>query len=133
MRFGVDREKLGVVFEHLLVVRDLPLARRRVAEKATFDVVVHPAGGHRAECPVEHRRDLRITEPAMLVQQETQELRLRELRLASESTELRVVLPTHERPDLIDDLKAEVTRLRRASLGLFLAKLSDSLREVRAL
>src|SRR5438309_12088037 len=36
MRLGVDRQKLGVVLEHLLVVRDLPLPRGRVAEESAL-------------------------------------------------------------------------------------------------
>ena len=129
----VDREELGVVFEHLLVVRDPPLTCRRVAEEATFNVVVHAAGGHRAERPVEHRRDLGVPETAVLVEKEPEQLGLRELGLASEPSELRVVLPAHQRTDLIDDLDAEISGFRCPRLVLFLAELGDTLREVRAL
>ena len=121
MCLRVDREELGVIFEHLLVVRDLPLTRRRVAEEATFDVVAQATGGHRAERPVEHRRDLGVAEPPLLVEEEAQKLRLRELRLAPKASELGVVLPAYERPNLIDDLKAEIARLRRTSFVLLLA------------
>ena len=58
VRVRVDREQLGVVLEHLLEVRDLPLARRRIAEESALDVVVHPAASHRAERLVEHRGDI---------------------------------------------------------------------------
>ena len=119
--FGVDREKLGVVLEHLLVVRDHPLPRGRVAEEAALDVVVHAAAGHQTEGPMEHCGDLGVAEPAMLVEEEAQEFRLRELRLASEASELRVVLPAYQRAHLIDDLNAEIARLRRARHILLLA------------
>ena len=121
MGFGIDRKKLGVVLEHLLVMRDLPLPRRRVAEEAALDVVVHTAAGHRAERSMEHRRDLGVAEPPVLVEEEAQKLRLRELRLAPKASELGVVLPAYERPNLIDDLKAEIARLRRTSFVLLLA------------
>src|SRR2546425_2667523 len=130
MGFRIDGEELGVVFEHLLVMRDLPLSRRRVAEEAALDVVVHSAAGHGAEGAVQHRCDLGVAEPAMLVEKEAQKPGLRELRLAPEASELWVVLPTDERTDLIDDLKAEIAGLRRASLVLLLAQLGDALREL---
>ena len=133
MRFRIDREELGVVLEHLLVMRDLPLPRRRVAEETALDVVVHTAGGHRGKRAMKHRRDLRVAEPAMLVEKEAEELGLRELRLAPEPSELRIVLPAHEGAHLIDDLNAEITGLGRSSLVLLLTKLCYALREIRTL
>ena len=133
MRLGVDGEELSVVFEHLLVMRDLPLPGRRVPEEAALDVVVHATGGHRAERAMEHRRDLRVAEPTVLVEKEAEKLGLREFRLAPKAAELRVVLAAHERPDLVDDLKAEIARFRRASFVLLLAQLGDALRQLRSL
>ena len=112
VRLRVDRKELGVVFKHLLVMRDLPLARRRVAEEAALDVVVHSATRHRPEGSVQHRCDLGVAEPAMLVEKEAQKPGLRKFRLAPEAAELWVVLPTDQRTDLIDDLKAEIAGLR---------------------
>ncbi len=82
---------------------------------------------------MEHGGDLGVAEPAVLVEEEAQEFRLRELRLASEASELRVVLPAYQRAHLIDDLNAEIARLRRARHILLLAQLGDALREIRSL
>jgi len=82
---------------------------------------------------MEHRRDLGIAEPAMLVEEEAQKLGLRELRLAAETAELRVVLPAHQGAHLINDLKAEIARLGCARLVFLLAKLGDAVRELRPL
>jgi len=48
----------------------------------------------------------------MLVEKEAQKPGLRKFRLAPEAAELWVVLPTDQRTDLIDDLKAEIAGLR---------------------
>ena len=120
MCLGVDRKKLSVVLEHLLVVRDLPLPRRRVAKETTFDLVAHPTRGHRGERLVEHRRELRVTEATVLVEHETKDLGLRELRLAAEASELRIVLTAHEGADGVDDLPGQISALRSARSALLL-------------
>ena len=85
-------------------MRDLPLPGRRVAEEAAGHAVVHAATGHRRERLVQRGGELGVAEATVLVQDETEHLRLRELRLAAEPAELRVVLPAHERGDAVDDL-----------------------------
>ena len=91
MRLRVEREQLRVFLEHLLVVRDVPLAGRRIAEETAGDAVVHAAARHRREGLVDHGRELRVTETAVLVEDEAQHFRLRELRLAPEAAELGIV------------------------------------------
>jgi hypothetical protein len=111
MRLRVHREELGVVLEHLLVVRDLPLTRRRVAEEPALDLVVHAARGHRAKRLVQHVREVRIAVAAVFVEQEAKQANLWELRRATESAELRVVLAPDERRDRVDDVHREVAGL----------------------
>ena len=133
VRLGEHGEQLRVVLQHLLEVRHLPLPRRRVTEEPALDVVVHAAARHGAERLVEHRRELRVAVAAVLVEEEAEDLGLWELGLAAEAAELRVVLAADDRPDGIDDLGAQVTRLRGAGLTLLLAHLGDPLGDVAAL
>ena len=129
MCLRIDGEQLGVLLKHLLVVRDLPFARGRVAEEPALDLVVHPSRGHRAKRLVEHRRQLGVCEAAMLVEDEAQHLGLRELRFAAETAELGVVLTADERADDIDDLPGKVALLRDPRLTLLFADLGDPLRQ----
>ena len=88
-----------------------PVAEGRVAEEPALERVVHPAAGHRGERCVEHRRDVGALVAAVLIEQEPEQLGLRELRLAAEAAELRVVLPADERGDRADYRDVEVTGL----------------------
>ena len=126
MRLRVEREQLGVVLEHLLVVRHVPLARGRVAEEPTFDLVVHAAGGHGAERLVQHVCEVRIAVAPVFVEQEAKEAHLWELRRATEASELRVVLSAHQRADGVDDVRGQLAAFRLARGCLLFSELGDA-------
>ena len=133
VRVGVDREQLRVVLEHLLEVRFRPVASRRVSEEAALDVVVHAAARHRVERPLQHRRELGRAVTTVLVEQEAQDVHLRELRFAAEAAVLGVVLPADKRADHVDDLRRYVPRLWRARDRLLSAAVVDASLDVVAL
>ena len=126
MRLRVDREQLGVVLEHLLVMRDIPFTRCRVTEEAALDLVVHAARGHRAERLVQHVREVRVAVASVFIEQEAKEADLRELGRPAEAAELRVVLSADQRADGVDDVRRQLAALRLARRGLVLAQLSDA-------
>ncbi len=82
-----------VVVQHLLEVRDQPLAIGGITAEAAADVVVHAAPGHRVQCLRDHLEGLWITEAAVQAQQQLQAHRGRELRRRPETAVPGIELP----------------------------------------
>ena len=94
----VDAGELRVVVEHLLEVRDQPLAIDAVARKAATELVVHAAGGHRAQRRKHHAsrgtRGASLAAQARLVhQQELEPAGVGELGCSAEAAPLLVEPP----------------------------------------
>ena len=80
-----------VVFEHLLVVRDAPVALRRVAVEAAPLLVVGAAVAHVLERLARHVQRVAVAVAQVGVQQQIDGVGVRELRLVAEAAEHGVV------------------------------------------
>ena len=85
-----NSEQARVLLGHLLKMRDAPVARRRVTEETALDVIVHSAPRHAAHRPRNHRVIALIARKPPLGEQELEYLRLRKLRLVTETAKLLV-------------------------------------------
>ena len=103
---GVDAQQLGVVVEHLLEVRHHPVGIDAVAGEAAAELVVDPATGHRLQRPGRHRQGTLGAVP----EQELQHHGRRELRGATETAALGVVLLLEQRDRSVEDLPVQAAR-----------------------
>src|SRR5439155_25037777 len=87
-------DQSGVVFQHLLEVRQAPVLSGRVAEEAAIDVVARPATRHLLERVHRHPAQLIVGTQDRLLEQEQDRLGLRKFRRVAESAVFRVVCGT---------------------------------------
>ncbi len=109
----VDAQQERVVVQHLLEVRDDPLAVHAVAGEATADLVVHPATRHRPECLLRHRKRIIVTGERVVAEQELQHHRRRELGCSREPARSLVELPPQRRDCLREILGRGQESIRR--------------------
>lgn len=90
---GVDAAQQGVVVEHLLEVRDDPLAVHGVAGEAAAELVVDPAARHRRTAVGGHLQGALGTRTRVVAQQELDDHGRGELGRAAEAAVPLVVVP----------------------------------------